>query len=176
MELYKKNILHPRTTGTEFVIDKLEPRLTAIYNVTIGYPDIHPESEEVLLSAKTPETILIDVQRIPIASFPIKEERAAWIKNEWKRKELILNTLPFSPVSIQYNSNSTLLQTYIFWIIIIISIILLGKYYFIYFGIASCFIAVVTFLGGFDYYEQLVWKMKANAIKNSLLEPRQHKL
>jgi len=59
------------------------------------------------------------------------------------------------------------MQTYIFWLIHLILMILLGKVYFIYVGICCCIIAAVTFLGGFDYYEQLIWKMK-DVIKNSL--------
>jgi len=153
LEIYN-NILHPRTTGTEFIIDKLEPRLNAIYNLTISYPDIFPESETVLLSAKTPREIYVDIQRIPIAAFPIESERAAWIKSEWKRKEAVLNELPSAPNPIQFNKNSILTQTIIFWIVHFIALIYFGTSALIYIGIVGCIIAAVTFLGGFDYFEQ----------------------
>jgi hypothetical protein len=43
------HLLHPRTKGWELVVEQLRPVMPAVYDVTIGYPDIFPQTEKVLL-------------------------------------------------------------------------------------------------------------------------------
>jgi len=73
-----------------------------------------------------------------------------------------LNELPSAPNPIHFNKNSILTQTIIFWIVHFIALIYFGTSALIYIGIVGCIIAAVTFLGGFDYFEQRMWRAKVN--------------
>lgn len=60
-----KHVLHPRTTGFSFLANKLmeEKCLDAVYDMTIFYPDIIPQNENILLRGNFPKKIKVHIKR-----------------------------------------------------------------------------------------------------------------
>ncbi|KAM4680408.1 lysocardiolipin acyltransferase 1 isoform 6-T8 [Amazona ochrocephala] len=83
-------VLHPRTTGFTFVVERLREgdNLDAIHDITVAYPQNIPQTEKHLLNGNFPKEIHFHVQRYPIETVPIsKEELQLWCRKRWEEKE-----------------------------------------------------------------------------------------
>ncbi|KAM4693187.1 lysocardiolipin acyltransferase 1 isoform 1-T2 [Discoglossus pictus] len=83
-------VLHPRTTGFTFVVDRLREgnNLDAIHDITVAYPQNIPQTEKHLLNGVFPKEIHFHVHRYPVSSLPdSKEKLQLWCQERWKEKE-----------------------------------------------------------------------------------------
>ncbi|XP_066172413.1 lysocardiolipin acyltransferase 1 isoform X2 [Sylvia atricapilla] len=83
-------VLHPRTTGFTFVVERLREgnNLDAIHDITVAYPQNIPQTEKHLLKGNFPKEIHFHVQRYPIETVPTsKEELQLWCRQRWEEKE-----------------------------------------------------------------------------------------
>ncbi|XP_073868159.1 lysocardiolipin acyltransferase 1 isoform X4 [Macaca fascicularis] len=83
-------VLHPRTTGFTFVVDRLREgkNLDAIHDITVAYPHNIPQSEKHLLRGDFPREIHFHVHRYPIDTLPTsKEDLQLWCHKRWEEKE-----------------------------------------------------------------------------------------
>ncbi|NXS95648.1 LCLT1 acyltransferase, partial [Jacana jacana] len=83
-------VLHPRTTGFTFVVERLREgdNLDAIHDITVAYPQNIPQTEKHLLNGNFPKEIHFHVQRYPIETVPTsKEELQLWCRQRWEEKE-----------------------------------------------------------------------------------------
>ncbi|XP_009989644.1 PREDICTED: lysocardiolipin acyltransferase 1 [Tauraco erythrolophus] len=83
-------VLHPRTTGFTFVVERLREgdNLDAIHDITVAYPQNIPQTEKHLLNGNFPKEIHFHVQRYPIETVPTsKEELQLWCRKRWEEKE-----------------------------------------------------------------------------------------
>ncbi|XP_008056709.1 lysocardiolipin acyltransferase 1 [Carlito syrichta] len=83
-------VLHPRTTGFTFVVDRLRGggNLDAVHDITVAYPHNVPQSERHLLQGDFPAEIHFHVRRYPVATLPASEEGLRlWCRQRWAEKE-----------------------------------------------------------------------------------------
>ncbi|XP_066863970.1 lysocardiolipin acyltransferase 1 isoform X1 [Kogia breviceps] len=104
-------VLHPRTTGFTFVVDRLregsshvcpcisQPRwipakrpmgknLDAVHDITVAYPHNIPQTERHLLLGDFPKEIHFHVHRYPLDTLPTsKEDLQLWCRKRWEEKE-----------------------------------------------------------------------------------------
>lgn len=95
-------VLHPRTTGFVHLARGMMDRtlLDAVYDVTIAYPGIKPDSEATLIRGDMPNQVNLHFVRHPLSSLPstyIGLEK--WLEERWRDKESALNSF--------YNHNTT---------------------------------------------------------------------
>ena len=83
---------HPRTTGFRYVISALrDGGLDAVYDVTIGFPDILPKTEFDIGKGIIPREVHFHVRRYEEKDLPRdQEELKQWIKDRWREKEVEL--------------------------------------------------------------------------------------
>ncbi|XP_001603121.2 lysocardiolipin acyltransferase 1 [Nasonia vitripennis] len=85
--------LHPKTTGFSYLVRHLQQAdyLDALYDLSIGYPDLVPQSELDLLNGKVPDEVHFHVRRIPQSEVP-KDEAGLrnWLEERWQQKERAL--------------------------------------------------------------------------------------
>lgn len=100
-------VLHPKTTGFTFVVDRLREgkNLDAVHDITVAYPHNIPQTEKHLLEGDFPREIHFHVHRYPISALPsTKEELQVWCHRRWEEKEQRLRDFysgqkSFSPTS-----------------------------------------------------------------------------
>ncbi|XP_054978364.1 lysocardiolipin acyltransferase 1 [Sorex araneus] len=83
-------VLHPRTTGFTFVVDRLREgkNLDAVHDITVAYPHNIPQTERHLLRGDFPREIHFHVRRYPVSALPrAKEELQLWCHRRWEEKE-----------------------------------------------------------------------------------------
>ncbi|XP_073070848.1 lysocardiolipin acyltransferase 1 [Manis javanica] len=83
-------VLHPRTTGFTFVVDRLREgeNLDAVHDITVAYPHNIPQTERHLLHGDFPEEIHFHVHRYPVGTLPTsKEDLQLWCHRRWEEKE-----------------------------------------------------------------------------------------
>ncbi|XP_008512976.2 lysocardiolipin acyltransferase 1 isoform X2 [Equus przewalskii] len=83
-------VLHPRTTGFTFVVDRLREgkNLDAVHDITVAYPHNIPQTERHLLCGNFPKEIHFHVHRHPIDTLPTsKEDLQLWCHKRWEEKE-----------------------------------------------------------------------------------------
>ncbi|KAF6103976.1 lysocardiolipin acyltransferase 1 [Phyllostomus discolor] len=83
-------VLHPRTTGFTFVVDRLREgkNLDAVHDITVAYPHNIPQTERHLLRGDFPREIHFHVRRYPVDSLPAaKEDLQLWCHKRWEEKE-----------------------------------------------------------------------------------------
>lgn len=88
-------VLHPRTTGFTFIVDRLREgnNLDAIHDITVAYPHNIPQTEKHILMGNFPKEIHFHVCRYPVSSLPVsKEDLQLWCQERWKEKEERLRT------------------------------------------------------------------------------------
>lgn len=88
-------VLHPRTTGFTFVVDRLREgkNLDAVHDITVAYPHNIPQTERHLLLGDFPKEIHFHVHRYPVASLPAsKEDLQLWCHKRWEEKEARLRS------------------------------------------------------------------------------------
>lgn len=81
--------LHPRTTGLKYVVNALRERgLDAIYDVTIGYPDVLTKTEVEFFRGYLPREVHFYTREYKIQDLPSgDEELAEWCHERWREKE-----------------------------------------------------------------------------------------
>ncbi|XP_038607383.1 lysocardiolipin acyltransferase 1 isoform X2 [Tachyglossus aculeatus] len=83
-------VLHPRTTGFTFVVERLREgqNLDAIHDITVAYPYNIPQSEKHLLEGNFPKEIHFHIRRYPVDILPAStEELQVWCHKRWEEKE-----------------------------------------------------------------------------------------
>ncbi|CAH2255953.1 lysocardiolipin acyltransferase 1, partial [Pelobates cultripes] len=83
-------VLHPRTTGFTFIVDRLREgnNLDAIHDITVAYPHNIPQTEKHILNGNFPKEIHFHVRRYPVSSLPAsKDELQLWCQERWEEKE-----------------------------------------------------------------------------------------
>uniref|UniRef100_A0A8C5MYN6 Lysocardiolipin acyltransferase 1 n=1 Tax=Leptobrachium leishanense TaxID=445787 RepID=A0A8C5MYN6_9ANUR len=83
-------VLHPRTTGFTFIVDRLREghNLDAIHDITVAYPQNIPQTEKHILNGSFPKEIHFHVCRYPVDTLPAsKDELQLWCQERWKEKE-----------------------------------------------------------------------------------------
>ncbi|XP_078505983.1 lysocardiolipin acyltransferase 1 isoform X1 [Lissotriton helveticus] len=88
-------VLHPRTTGFTFIVDRLREgqNLDAIHDITVAYPRNIPQTEKHLLNGNFPREIHFHVKRYPVETLPAsREELMQWCQERWQEKEDRLRT------------------------------------------------------------------------------------
>ncbi|KAG7509630.1 lysocardiolipin acyltransferase 1 [Solea senegalensis] len=85
-------VLHPRTTGFSFIVDKLRQgdNLDAVHDITVAYPKTIPQTERHLILGLFPPEIHFHVRRYPVASLPSSSELQSWCQARWAEKEIRL--------------------------------------------------------------------------------------
>ncbi|XP_074662282.1 lysocardiolipin acyltransferase 1-like [Tubulanus polymorphus] len=118
-------VLHPRTTGFSFMIDKMRTgdMLDAVYDVTVGYPRNIPHGELDIVTGKFAKEVHFHIQRHDPHMLPTDQTQLAeWCMNRWQEKEQVLQQFyqdkqfnhPSPPV---IDTEPIMQQTAIFWII-----------------------------------------------------------
>ncbi|XP_019382577.1 PREDICTED: lysocardiolipin acyltransferase 1 [Gavialis gangeticus] len=83
-------VLHPRTTGFTFVVERLREgnNLDAIHDITVAYPQNIPQTEKHILNGNFPREIHFHVRRYPVHTVPTsREELQVWCQKRWEEKE-----------------------------------------------------------------------------------------
>ncbi|CAK6434940.1 unnamed protein product [Pipistrellus nathusii] len=83
-------VLHPRTTGFTFVVDRLREgkNLDAVHDITVAYPHNIPQTEKHILEGDFPKEIHFHVHRYPVDALPTsKEDLELWCHKRWEEKE-----------------------------------------------------------------------------------------
>lgn len=82
--------LHPKSTGFLYTVQTLRKyKINAIYDITVGYPDIFAKTEaDVVLEGRLPREIHYHVTRHDLSEKPESdEELEKWLRKRWEIKE-----------------------------------------------------------------------------------------
>jgi len=83
-----EHLLHVRTKGWELLLEELRGNVSAVYDITVAYPDVLPQTEQFLLSGNMPKHIHIHVQRYSISALPKQLSQCSqWLQERWSEKE-----------------------------------------------------------------------------------------
>ncbi|CAH1118582.1 unnamed protein product [Phaedon cochleariae] len=88
-----EHVLHPRTRGFVFLTQQLLSKnsLDAVYDVTIVYPDIVPQTEMILVNGRFPKQVNVHFVRYPKSILPTSEEGLReFLEKRWLDKEKTL--------------------------------------------------------------------------------------
>ncbi|XP_014915816.1 lysocardiolipin acyltransferase 1 isoform X3 [Poecilia latipinna] len=83
-------VLHPRSTGFTFIVDKLRKgdNLDAVHDITVAYPKNIPQTERHLVLGEFPREIHFHVRRYPVSLLPSSStELESWCRERWAEKE-----------------------------------------------------------------------------------------
>uniref|UniRef100_A0A3P9I2U8 Lysocardiolipin acyltransferase 1 n=2 Tax=Oryzias latipes TaxID=8090 RepID=A0A3P9I2U8_ORYLA len=86
-------VLHPRSTGFTFIVDKLQKgdNLDAVHDITVAYPKNIPQTERHLILGHFPREIHFHVIRYPVSSLPAaSSDLELWCRERWAEKEVRL--------------------------------------------------------------------------------------
>lgn len=86
-------VLHPKTTGFSYLAQQLlhTEYLDAVYDMTIAYPDVVPQSELDLLKGNMPREVHFLIEKILPESIPKDDTNLrVWLQRRWERKEKTL--------------------------------------------------------------------------------------
>jgi len=102
------HLLHPRTTGFTYIVQKMRENggLHAVYDVTLGYPDMVPETEQDLMDGNFPNEVHFHIKRHPISTLPttyIGLEK--WLQELWREKDQILDNFYTEKIRMPMSSN-----------------------------------------------------------------------
>ncbi|XP_057644598.1 lysocardiolipin acyltransferase 1 [Chionomys nivalis] len=103
-------VLHPRTTGFTFVVDRLREgnNLDAVHDITVAYPYNIPQTEKHLLLGDFPKEIHFHVHRYPVDTLPTsKEDLQLWCHKRWEEKEERLRSFYQGEKSFRFTGQST---------------------------------------------------------------------
>ena len=81
--------IHPRTTGFVYVMNALRSGgLDAVYDVTIGYPDVLPKTELELTKGIMPREVHFHIKSYDDRDVPTDDEGLVkWCRDRWAEKE-----------------------------------------------------------------------------------------
>ncbi|XP_064122377.1 lysocardiolipin acyltransferase 1-like isoform X1 [Macrobrachium nipponense] len=87
------NVLHPRTTGFTYLVNKLRngDQLDAVYDITVAYPNTLPLTELDVLRGRLPEEVHFHIKRHHVSSLPATDEGLkSWLAGVWAEKDELL--------------------------------------------------------------------------------------
>ncbi|KAL3284655.1 hypothetical protein HHI36_018809 [Cryptolaemus montrouzieri] len=164
-------LLHPRTTGFAYLSSQLIKQncLDAIYDLTIMYPDVIPQTEKFLFQGKFPRQVKLHIVRYPLAAIPTSEDDLKlFLMNIWNDKEITLKEYYITHNSIPgpclKKSTLELFPALIFWTVLPFIAMYLMIYY-VNFR-RSClfhtiFLVIINFLTpGFQWFEMALYDVK----------------
>ncbi|XP_044746008.1 uncharacterized protein LOC123307670 [Coccinella septempunctata] len=118
-------LLHPRTTGFAYLSSQLLKQncLDAVYDLTLVYPDVVPQTEKHLVQGKFPKHVKLHIKRYPSQTLPKSEEDLKkFLDVIWKEKEAALKefhtTNNFIPGPSLRKSCLDLFPAFIFWTVL----------------------------------------------------------
>ena len=82
--------LHPKSTGFLYTVKTLRKyKINAIYDITVGYPDIFAKTEpDIVLEGRLPREIHYHITRHDLSEMPESdEELEKWLRKRWEIKE-----------------------------------------------------------------------------------------
>jgi lysocardiolipin and lysophospholipid acyltransferase len=159
-------LLHPRETGFNHILGLIKPHSKAIYDVTIGFPDLIPQNEKLLIRGTYPKEVHFHVQRYEISELP--ENTSKWLSDLWAKKEENLRRFYTETKNFNFLSNNSTrdakavnvpLQLFIalvFWSSFLAFIFYLlytstfARYYFL---LSNIMFITFTKLGGLEKFE-----------------------
>ncbi|KAK9887014.1 hypothetical protein WA026_019941 [Henosepilachna vigintioctopunctata] len=166
------HILHPRTTGFAFLAGKLlnDKCLDAIYDLTLVYPDIIPQTEKLLIQGHFPKRVRVHIVRYSTSMLPKSEDGLKkFLEDKWNEKEKSLEDYLArgyftDEPRLTKRRNYELYFALVFWTVIpyITFYLLIYNSIFRYMCIShTVFLIVVSFCTpGFQYFEILVYDFK----------------
>lgn len=183
-----EHVLHPRTTGFTYMTGELLQRnaLDAVYDVTLVYPDVVPQTERMLLRGLFPKQVKVHLARYvsdvmvrvivynncryPTAVLPRSEEGLKYFLEErWREKEKIITeffaTGQFLHGQIlRRNKPWELYSALIFWTVLpyVVLYLFLTISWFKHLVIAHSFVLLIVNLtcNGFPKFEAGVYRWK----------------
>lgn len=80
---------HPRTTGFNYIMNILrEGGLDAVYDISVGYPDVLPKTEIDAWNGIYPKEVNFHIRSYEDKDIPKDEEGMKdWLKSRWQEKE-----------------------------------------------------------------------------------------
>jgi len=80
---------HPRTTGFKYTVNALrDGGLDAVYDVTIGFPDLLPKTELDIGRGILPREVHFHIRRYDEKDIPKDQDALKeWVKDRWREKE-----------------------------------------------------------------------------------------
>lgn len=164
-------VLHPRTTGFSYLSSQLLKQncLDAVYDLTLVYPDVVPQTEQHLVQGKFPKEVKLHITRYPSSVLPKSEDDLKhFLETIWKEKEDRLKefhtTNNFIPGPTLKRNNLDLFPALIFWTLLPYITIYVLYYYQEFRKI--CFLHTVFLLcvdlltPGFQWFEMQLYKLK----------------
>eukprot|EP01102_Stenamoeba_stenopodia_P014778 TRINITY_DN4953_c0_g1_i1.p1 TRINITY_DN4953_c0_g1~~TRINITY_DN4953_c0_g1_i1.p1 ORF type:complete len:401 (-),score=103.45 TRINITY_DN4953_c0_g1_i1:64-1266(-) len=160
--------LYPRVKGLQHCVKLLKGTSDALYDVTIGYPDLIPQSEKFIAYGRLPRELHYHVKKYSLSSLPTDDEgMEKWILERWREKEENLKRfykeksfrfLSGSNQSATSNKDPTFeaLACGVFWILLVLGCSY-GLYLYSWFRwytlIAVVLMVILSQLGGIEQYE-----------------------
>ena len=83
-------VLHPKSTGFTYTLKTLrEYKIDAVYDITVGYPDVLAKTEvDMFVNNKIPREIHYHITRFDASTIPdTKQEMETWLRKRWHEKE-----------------------------------------------------------------------------------------
>ncbi|XP_077285188.1 lysocardiolipin acyltransferase 1-like isoform X2 [Arctopsyche grandis] len=179
-----RQVLHPRTRGFTSLVQLLQPKLTAVYDITIGYENFKKATPELvetcclkdMITGRFPTGVHFYIKRYSINSLPDDPiSLGNWLNDIWKNKEEKLDNFythrKFIDAHnyIQHTQKSGLIVALIFWTALVI-LYPLAMYYFqtlrwIVAFLCTSFIILNYFTGGFHHLEMIYLNFKKGKAK-----------
>ena len=83
-------VLHPKSTGFTYTLKTLrEYKIDAVYDITVGYPDVLAKTEpDMFVNNKIPREIHYHITRFDASTIPdTEQEIETWLRKIWHEKE-----------------------------------------------------------------------------------------
>ena len=83
-------VLHPKSTGFTYTLKTLrEYKIDAVYDITVGYPDVLAKTEpDMFVNNKIPREIHYHITRFDVSTIPdTEQEKETWLRKIWHEKE-----------------------------------------------------------------------------------------
>ncbi|CEF61248.1 Lysocardiolipin acyltransferase 1 [Strongyloides ratti] len=185
--------LYPRTAGFVHLIKTMRKHnyISAVYNITIGYPNNIVQSELALgLKGDVPKNVHFDVEKIDINSIPVDDEDVSeWLTELWQKKDMKLkkyyqqtlasrrkfdnNNIEGLWIKDSWKQFSVKMISFSVWCLLCplfyyhLSFLWIVQILFIYMLIVKFFIWLI--FGRVDYFIRWFWKRETN-YKNQNVE------
>ncbi len=145
-----------------------------MYDVTIGYPDLIPQTELFLLAGKFPQQIHFHLRKYELASLPTTDDGLTeWCTKRWQEKEQLLREFQTQkkfpqviPPKHVPNVSSRKLSCLLFWM----TSLVLSSYLLYHYAVARWYVVlamlaellITIYCGGTDSIEKKMAKVKLN--------------
>lgn len=86
-------MLQPRVKGWTHVVSVLRDSVDAVWDMTIAYPDLIPQTEKTVFTGQFPKEVHFHLKRYDIRDIPHQEEQIQqWLIQRWREKEAFLKS------------------------------------------------------------------------------------